>query len=132
MLARNWRFGIQNDIGVALGAAGAVIKARRWKGSSDGTVAFEASEAVIYSNAASIGSGSYQPEDNVDNSADEYEGGAFELTITIGTGTPTGDITVYYEVSTDAGGTWPDANEGSPVCVLNITATGTFVKTFQL
>ncbi|UCC32131.1 MAG: hypothetical protein JSU86_07580 [Phycisphaerales bacterium] len=147
MLGHTWRFGVKNDTGVQIDTGKATIKSRMWKGSSDGTVAFQGSEGSIYSNSANITDGSYLAEDTYDNSSNEYEGGDFELSVTFDSGdTPSGDVLVYFERSTDGGTTWPDDgangdNEDNAhlVCVMSITETaglGTagevYVKPFEL
>ena len=39
MLPRNYRFTVQNVTGQTIGASGVMVKMRRWKRSSDGSVA---------------------------------------------------------------------------------------------
>ena len=146
MLARDFKFVVKNDTGVTIEQNAITINGRKYKGSSDGTVEFEsAEETSMYINDATAGivDGAYEGGDAFDNSgtADEWVGGAFELTVAIpsstGAATYAGNIEVYYHPSTDGGTTFADDGEGHLVCVLALattitSATATFVKTFEL
>lgn len=141
MLARNFRFTIQNNLGDSVAQNNIEIESRKWKGSDDGTVAFEAAEESVYlMDATVLNDAGWDSGAAFDNSGtgDEWEGGDFELYVKLAAGTYDGTVDVYYEPSTDAGSQFADNGEGHLVCVFAIattltgTTTATFYKSFSL
>lgn len=131
MLAKTYRFRVGNTTGETLAIGAVTIKGIRNKFNSQATISYESSEADLYSNSGTIADAAFEPGDTIDNSSDLYLGGHFELTATV-PGTPTGNVTVYIERSTDGGTTWDTAGLGDIAEVINFTSATTQVKSFEL
>lgn len=130
LLGRNWRLQVENQTGVTIAINGCTIKARRYKFVS-GDIDYDASEQGIFDNSGTIADGAYDESSAQDNSTADMLGGEFELTVTT-TGSPSGYVAVYLQKSTDAGTTWPDDGEGQLVATIDIAASGTQVKHFDI
>ena len=135
MLGHTHRFRVTNSTGTAIAIGDATIMGRLWRQASSGGVEWS-SEKTAYSNAGSIAHGADEPGSAVDNSdaagdGGEWIGGDFEVSLTT-TGSPNGDVAIYYQASTDGGTTWPDDGGGVPVWQKTITAAGTVTEQFSL
>lgn len=128
MLGHTYRFQAYNDAGASCNVT---IKGRRWKFSSTGALSFEASEATPFA-AADVADGAAGNGTTQDNSSNAYLGGEFLVTGVIAAGSPSGNVSIYLQRSTDAGSTWPDDQTGELVAVLPFTATGTKKRAFAL
>ena len=131
MLGRTYRFQILNSTGQTLAASVNTITARREKRGSDGSLTFESSETTVFSNGSTQATGTYANGSTIDNSTDEWEGGAFTVSITA-PASSSGDVVVRLQRSTDAGTTWPDDGTGTIVRVINFTTSGTKKRNFYL
>lgn len=132
MLARNYRFTVLNSTGQTVAIAGVVIKGRRKKLGSTGALAYEATEASIMSNAGTIANAAYSSSSGIDNSTDLFLEGDFTVTAAV-LASAAGDLTIYYEVSTDGGTTWPTPGNGVIVAAITVPATGSAsVKHFTI
>lgn len=131
MLAYHYRFTAYNACGQTVAIGGVVLKGRRWKFGSTGALVYEGSEASLLSNASTIANAGYASSSGVDNSTDLFIGGDFELTFTA-PASASGDLTIYLDVSTDGGTTWPTNGLGVAVCTISVTASGTYTKAFSL
>jgi hypothetical protein len=129
MLAKTYRFTVYNSTGATV--ATATVKAIRKKFDTSGALSFEGSEGTVASVSA-LGTGSYSSGSTVDNSSDKYVGGDFEFEVVISAGSPSGDVLVYYQRSTDGGTSYDTDGYGDVVGVLNFTGTGTKRVTFEL
>jgi hypothetical protein len=130
-LALTYRFTVLNGTGQTLAAGAVKVKARRWKFTSAGALSYEGSETSIYSNAGTITNGSYDSSSSVDNSSNLFVGGDFYFEVTA-PASSSGEVTLYYERSTDGGTTWATSGLGTIVSVLNFTTAGTKGKGFSL
>lgn len=126
MLGSTYRFTAINNTGVAFGAGDAVtIKAIRWNVDSSGARVAEAPEATVASAIlSSVASGSSANGATQDNTAAgaKWLGGDFSVDVLMNTGSPSGTVDIYYEISTDGGTTWPDAGNGELVASIPISA----------
>lgn len=131
VLPKFYRFKILNSSGVSLSSANVKVYARRFKFGSNGALSYESSENNIYSNSGSVSNSNYDSSSMIDNTTDLWIGGAFVLEVTT-TGSPNGNVILFFERSTD-GTTRVDTNGvGDVVAVLNFTAAGTKYKSFSL
>lgn len=131
MLPRNYKFSVNNQCGVNVTV---LIKARRWKGSSDGTITFESTEATVFNQSAIASSTTAWTNDSsIDNSTDEWEGMRLTITVTPAssvTNSATTNVTLQMLPSTDGGTTFPDNGRGERIAQFNIpTGSGATVWT---
>lgn len=133
MLARNYRFTALNSCGQQIASSGIVITGRRWKFNSSGAVVFESSEAALYTSPSAINNAAYYVPSGsgIDNSTDLYVGGDFRFTL-VAPASSAGDVTLYYEFSTDGGTTWPTNGNGIIVCTISASAATTYYKGFSV
>jgi hypothetical protein len=113
MLPRNYRLAALNDTGASVDIT---VTARRWRFGSGGAALYEAAEATLLT-ASALADAALATGTAQDNSADGYVGASLHVATT-GAGTG-GVVTVFLEVSTDGGTTWPTAGEGIPVGAVN-------------
>jgi len=134
MLAHTYRFRAKNNTGVTIPAGKITIKARRWKfASNSNDKVDESSETSVYSNGNSIADGNSEAGSTIDNSSDKWLGGDFMVEVdATGLSSPDGDVTIYYEVSTDGGTKWPDADKGHLACAINVTSAAVYRRAFSL
>lgn len=115
MLGRNYRFSVNNQLGVNITVT---IQARRWKLASDGSISFD-SEAEVFNEAAIASSSTTWTEDTaIDNSTDKWLGADLEIIITPAstyTSSATTVVSVQIQRSTDGGTTWPDDGRGETI-----------------
>lgn len=131
MLGHTYRFTVKNETGQTIAASSIFVRARRWKFSSDGSLAFEASESTVLSNSSTLANGSFLAGTTQDNTTDKWVGGQFEFTVTAPT-SANGNVICYVERSTDGGTDWDSNGLGRVVAVLNFTASGTKTKHFVI
>ena len=126
MLGTTYRFTAVNNTGVTFGAGDSVtIKTKRWNVDSSGVRVAESAEATVASAIlSSVASGSSASGSTQDNTAagTKWFGGDFSIDILMNTGSPSGSVDIYYDISTDGGTTWPDAGKGELVASVSITA----------
>jgi hypothetical protein len=133
-LGRTYRFVVLNNTGQNLVAGTIVIRGRRWNFNTSGMQAWEAAEAVIDSNAATLATGSYwvgTVAAGIDNSVNAHLGGTFRFSVTA-PGASNGAVTIYLQRSTDGGTTWPDNGLGTPIKVFNFTTSGTQTDVIEI
>lgn len=107
-----WRVVVDNRSGAALAAASNLIKYRRFKFGTDGSLTDEGSEnSLTITN--SLGNNTVYTSSGIDNATAKYMGAQFRMEIPQGAGSNTGTITAYIQVSTDAGSTWADVTSGA-------------------
>jgi len=118
---------------VTLAAGAAKVYARRRRiASADGQLFFEAAEAAVYSNAATVATAVSDVGATISNATDKYLSGDFVFEVTT-TGTPAGDAFLYLHRATDGGAAhWPDTTLGAVMVKLNFTAAGTKRIDFSL
>jgi hypothetical protein len=125
MLPRNYRVTAFNAAGAT---ATVTVKARRWKINSSGVLEYEASEATLLS-GVSVSNAAYSSSTGQDNSSALYFGMSLTFTVAIPSGTLAGNVTLFFERSTDGGTTWDDNGRGQVIGTLAFTATGTQIRT---
>jgi hypothetical protein len=125
-LGRNYRLQIQNNTGVTIAAAGAIVTGRRWAFNSSGVQTWEASEAAIQSNS-SLANAGFDNSTAIDNSTNAYLGGTFKFAVTT-TGSPSGSANLILQRSTDGGTTWPDNGRGTLIATLTFTSATTLTQ----
>jgi hypothetical protein len=130
-LARNYRFTVRNETGQTLAANAVKVQARRWKFASDGALSYEANETEVLNNGSTIATAAYASSSAVDNSADLFIGGDFELEVTA-PASSNGDVILYYEPATDGGTQFATNGLGAIVAVLNFITSGTKFKHFSI
>lgn len=132
-LPHAYRFTVYNSTGVTISASAALVYARRRKiSSTDGQLVFEGSETSVYTNGSGIATATYSTGATISNATDKYLSGEFVFEVTT-TGSPAGDVLLYFERATDGGSThWPDSGLGAVVVKLNFSAAGTKRIDFSL
>lgn len=133
MLARTYRFTAYNACGQTIASSGIVIKARRWKLDTSGGIVYESSETTVWTSGSTIANAAYLSlgSTGVDNSTDLFIGGDFTFTL-VAPASASGDVTIYYEISTDGGTTFPTNGKGFLACTQSVTTSGTTVAHFQI
>lgn len=115
MLGRNYRFSVNNALGVNVTVT---IQARRWKLASDGSITFD-SEAEVFNETGIASSSTAWTEDTaIDNSDDKWFGADLEIVVTPAsayTSSATTVVSVQIQRSTDGGTTWPDDGRGETI-----------------
>lgn len=127
MLGHTYRFQAKNETGVSVDVT---VKGRRYKFASDGSLSFDAESTEA--SAAGIANGAVGNGATRDNSSDKWLGGKFVAAAVAASGSPSGNVTIYFQRSTDGGTTWPDDEEGVQVATIPFTATGTKRHDFSL
>ncbi len=107
VLARDYRFVVENDSGDDVEVGSVKIDAKRWNFDQSGVLTYEGSETEVYANGAIISDGAVGTGGSVDNSSDLFIGGDFNVTVTGAAAPDGGSVFVYYETSTDGGVTFP-------------------------
>jgi hypothetical protein len=131
VLPRYYRFKIYNNSGVSISANNAKVYTRRFKFGADGALSYENSETLVLDNSSSISPGSYDAATMVDNNTDKYIGGTFVFQVTL-TGSPNGNVVLFFERSTDGTTRVDSDGVGDVVAVLNFTSATTKRKSFSL
>lgn len=130
MLGQYWRLSVNNQCGVNVTVT---VQARLWKFTS-GALAYNASEVEVYNETAIASSSTAWTADATqNNSSDLYIGADFEVVVTPAssvTNSPTTNVTVQLQKSTDGGTTWPDAGLGTTILQINMP-TGSSAVTAQ-
>lgn len=129
MLPRNYRITVKNETGAVSGAVS--VKIRRKKIGADGILAYDA-EATVFT-VASIAANTHNQASATaqDNSAASTFWQAFDWSISVVNGTAAGIYSVWLEISTDAGTTWPTggaAPESESLDVVNCAASATEIR----
>lgn len=127
MLGHTYRVQAYNGTGVSCTVA---VTGRRFKFDSDGAITFD-TESTEFASAA-VSNGSASSGVTRDNSSDKFVGGEFTITATIGSGSPSGNVEIYVQRSTDGGTTWPSDRSGRLVASIPFSATGTKRRNFSL
>jgi hypothetical protein len=131
MLPHNYRFTVQNVTGQTLAALGAMVKLRRWKRASDGSITFEASEATVLENTGTLNTATYLDGAIQDNATLKWEGATvcFEVTAPASS---SGPVILYFKRSCDGGTTFDDNTYALEIERFQFTAAGSKVLTFQI
>ena len=132
VLPKHYRFKVYNNTGVSIAISNVKVYARRWKFSSTGAISYESSQDTVLNNAGSLATATYLAGDTEDNSTDLFIGGTFMFEVNPTTGSPNGNVILFFERSTDGGTTWDSDGTGDVVAVLNFTSTGAKYKSFSL
>lgn len=130
-LPPHYRFKVRNQTTQTIAADSIFVRAKRVKFDTNGALSYEASEATLVSSGSPLANNAYLAGTTQDNTTAQWLGGDFEFTVTAPTGA-NGNVTCYFERSTDAGTDWDDNGLGQIVAVLNFTAAGTKRVTFSL
>ncbi|MFQ5641450.1 MAG: hypothetical protein ACE5IR_26030 [bacterium] len=129
-LPKYYRFVIENKTGVtiAIGEIDLLINRSR-TGPTDAGIVYEGS-AVALTNAGAISNNTFGVIGAVqDNGTDKWRDGAGHFKSNIAAATPSGDVVLYMQESTD-NTNWPDDDRASHiVSVMNITAASTDEQT---
>lgn len=126
-----YMFEVKNETGGNLSSGNCYIDALRYNFGTDGAIAYESSYARVLVNNSTLNNGSYSAGEKQDNTTNKYIGGTFSLTVTPSS-SPDGNIIVYYHRGLAATSGYDTDGKADIVCVLPISTTGTFTKTFQL
>ena len=131
MLPHNYRFTVQNSCGQTLAAMGAMLKMRRWKRASDGSVTFESAEATVFENTGTLATGAYLDGTIQDNSTTKWEGATACFEVTAPT-SASGPVVLLFKRSCDGGTLFDDNTHALELERLYFTAAGSKVLTFQI
>lgn len=106
-----------------------VANVTRWNISSTGARNAEAIAVNLFAatDGNSLANGGYVAGATQDNTATGtfWFGGELDLRATVSTATPAGNVSFYYQTSSDGGTTWPDNDQGELIDSINFTAVGT-------
>lgn len=117
MLSTTYRYSAYNASGAS---SDVTVQEIPWKIDSNGALVLGAARTNM--NAVTIANASRGTGSTQDNSTDKYLGANLVVSATgAGSGGP---ITIYLEISPDAGTSWPDSRKGIPVGSLNAGDTG--------
>lgn len=127
-----YRFSAVNDLGQTIAANGIQVTGRRWKITS-GAYDEETSEATLLDNAGTVADGVYEEgtKQSNDDAGTGWLGGSFVLKVIAPTSS-SGTVTLYFDISTDDGTTWPNNGLGIQVAQIAFTTSGTRRVSFQL
>lgn len=130
MLGKTWRLVAVNNTGVAMAATDTVVaNITRWNIGSTGARVAEATAVNLFASTAgnSLANGAYVAGNTQDNTAvgTFWFGGELDLRASVNTATPAGNVSFYYQTSSDGGTTWPDNGQGELIDSINFTAVGT-------
>jgi hypothetical protein len=95
-----------------MAAGGTVIKYRRFKYGTDGALSLEGSEQSV-TVGTSLASNTSAVSSSIDNSSGLWMGAIFRIEFPAFGSSATGTVTVYQQLSTDAGTTWADTTSGA-------------------
>lgn len=126
-LPQHYRFQVHN------GAQASVtwqLRARRSRMTSTGGINYATSVSTL-ATTGTVATDAYDTSDTQDNSTDQWLGGAFEIKVSATQGSPTGDISVYFQPSVD-GSQWPSNGGGFVIASVPISGTATEYETFEL
>jgi len=131
MLPHNYRFTVQNACGQTIAISGAMVKMRRWKRASDGSVSFESSEALVLENTGTLATATFLDGTVQDNSSLKWEGGTvcFEVTAPA---SASGPVVLLFKRSCDGGTDFDDDMHAIEVERLYFSTSGSKRLTFQL
>jgi hypothetical protein len=131
MLPHFYKFAVLNACGQTILANGVTVKMRRWKRSSDGSVAFESAEATVLENTGTLATSFYLDGTAQDNSADKWEGATVEFAVTA-PASASGPVALYVKRSTDGGTDYDDDASALEMERMQFTTSGTKRLTFQI
>jgi hypothetical protein len=121
MLPANYRLTVKNETGATSGAVS--VKIKRNKFSSAAAATYD-SEASAFS-AASIASLAHDQTNMTAQSNATGDWMGFDWFITVANGSSAGFYSLWLEVSTDGGTTWPTAGESELLDTINVAASTT-------
>lgn len=99
-----------------------IVKARRFKFASDGSITTEAESTPFGSTSVAATTGS-SAATAIDNGTDKYMGMTLTASFTAAVTTDgTGAVALYLERSTDGGTTWPSQDQGIFIGAYTVTA----------
>ncbi len=130
MLGSTYRFTVLNSLGQTIALSSIVVKSLRWKFDSTGGLVFD-SEATEFSYGLSLATANYASGTTRDNSSTKWIGGVFTVTVT-SPASSSGEVTVYFDRSTDGGTTWDTNGLGCPVASLYFSSATTQSMSFSL
>lgn len=131
VLGPTYRFTLRNQTGQTIATNSLFVRTKRYNRNSSNALVFEGSEATILSSGSTLANDAYLTGTTQDNTTLKWEGGSFSLTVTA-PASANGNVTLYFERSTDGGSTWDTNGLGQITAVLNFTTSGTKTKTFSL
>lgn len=123
-LVHTWRLVVDNRTATTMGVGGTVIKYRRFKYNTDGSLFNETSEQSV-TVGTSLASNTSAASSAIDNNTGLWMGAAFRIEFPAFGSSATGTVTVYLQTSTDAGTTWADTTSGA-VAYSAIIESGTW------
>jgi hypothetical protein len=121
MLPSNYRLTAKNETGAISGAVS--VKIKRRKLSSAAAVTYD-TETTAFS-AASIASATHDQSSATAQSNTTGDWMGFDWFISVANGTSAGNYSVWLEVSTDGGTTWPTAGESELLDTINVAVSVT-------
>jgi hypothetical protein len=136
MLARNYRFTVENKLGQTIAVDDVDITARRWKPNASGTLNFETVETLFHREPNTVANNAFFATSGADNTTSGFYGGDFSCKLTAPASSD-GRLIIRYEVSTDGGAAFGSGNSavtgaGDIVAVMNVTTAGTYFKPFSV
>ena len=134
MLGNSYRFATVNNTGQTLAIGAVAVKARRWNwgNPATGVRTWETTAASVYSNSATIATGTGDKSAAVANGTSAFVGGTFSISV-IAPASSSGTVSLYLQNSPD-GTTFDDSttNFGTLLAVFNFTGTGTQVQNVEI
>ena len=133
MLPRDYNFVVFNSTGVTIPVSEVVVTARRYSFSASGSIIYETSEAVVYTNNTSIANNGFDvgTPDNQSNANSLYIGGDFLFKIT-----PTlsgdGNLNLHLARSTDGGTVFDTNSQMFFLTALQVVTSEALVHGFEL
>jgi hypothetical protein len=121
MLPANYRLTVKNETGATSGAVS--VKIKKSKLSSAAAVSYD-SEVTAFS-ATSIASLAHDQTNTTAQSNATGDWMGFDYFITVANGTGAGIYSLWLEISTDSGTTWPTAGESELLDSINVAASTT-------
>jgi hypothetical protein len=131
VLPRYYRFRAFNNTGVTISAGNLKVYGRRFKFDTTGQLSYESPESTVWTTSGTITTGSYDQSAVQDNNSTGWLGGAFVLEVTM-TGSPSGNVVLFFERSTDGTTRIDSQGVSDVVAVLNFTSATTKYKSFSL
>jgi len=123
-LPRHYNFLVFNESGVSIPVSEIVVTARRYLFSQSGSIVYENSEAVVYTNNTSIADNAFDvgTPDNQNNANSLWIGGDFLYQLTP-TESGNGNLSLFLARSTDGTSRYDTNSEAMLVSVISIVTS---------
>ena len=131
-LAPTYRWTVLNSCGQTLAANASKVHQRRSKMTSANALSYESAVDTVTINTGTLANATYASLASAEsNTTDLFQGGDFIFEVTA-PASANGNVSLFYELSTDGGTTWPSNGLGALVAVLNFTTSGQKFASFEL